>query len=164
MSTSAQIKAVIAKLKKARHDYQKKGNKRMIDDTLKREALLEKELVKAEWKERQIKVMQAQRDVKAHQKELDKQKREIQYGPALNTLRSIGRSVAGAVKTGARGYQTHMRKVAQRQSTSIPRSTRKARPISEPDPFHSSVNIQDGYNMEQIDSHLAEKVRRTRGG
>lgn len=166
MTTSAQIKDAIAKLRKVRHVYQQKGNKRMIDDTLKREALLEKELVKIQWKERQIGVIKAQKNAKERQKALAKEERELKWGPALNTLRSIGRSVGGAVKQGTKKYQTHMRKVAQRHSEPVRtyHPTKVSHTISDPDPYHTSANTKNGYNMEQIDSSLAEKVRRTKGG
>jgi hypothetical protein len=98
MSSISKIKDMIANVKAARHKAQQQGNRKMINDTLAREARLEKELVKAQWKERQIKAMEAQQELKTHQKSLKKKEHDLRWGPTVRAIQGVGQSLGSGIK------------------------------------------------------------------
>ena len=183
---------MIASVRSARHKAQQKGNKKMIDETLAKEARLQKDLVKAEWQERKVAAMQAERDLKAHRKELGRQERDLRWGPTLNVLKGVGKAVGSGVKKGARAAREHAQRANARidayNERGAPRITgldrvldsagaemrkmerhdaaaqRAAAKQRKPDPYHRTGAVHAGhFDVSNMDSRTIEKVRRARG-
>jgi hypothetical protein len=111
--------SIISNIKSRIHKAQQKNTRKTIDKTKAKEARLQKDLVKAEWQERKVAAMEAERDLKRHRAELSRRERDIKYGPALNVLKSIGKTVGSGIKSGAKVGARSVREHARRGNARV---------------------------------------------
>jgi len=99
MSTVSSIRATIARLKHKRAEARKKGNLRMIEDTKRREAQLERELVEEKWRERNTAIREKQAALKVRTAAAKKRKFNAKYGGSIKAAKSIGKGLSKLLKS-----------------------------------------------------------------
>jgi hypothetical protein len=183
--------SIISNIKGKIHKAQQKSTRKAIDKTKAKEARLEKDLVRAEWQERKVVAMEAERDLKKHKAELSRRERDIKYGPTLNVLKSIGKTIGSGIKAGAKSTREHAKRgnarveaynrssssltglgrvldkagagirKMERRDTAVRHAEERRR---KPDPYHRTGAVHAGhFDVSNMDSRTIEKVRRARG-
>jgi hypothetical protein len=91
MATTNAIQNAIAKVKKMRSDAEKARNRKLIEETNKIEAGLQKQLVIARWEEKNLKLKQEQAAVAKRIAAAREKQKGHKYGSTEKTLRQIGK-------------------------------------------------------------------------